>query len=252
MKNAILSGVQQGALSLRCLLGALFFALILLLASVDSLMDVFQTEPVSGFQGKPICDAVKTDAARFFVPILSTLPFAARYVEEIKSKYARSLLYRSSRAAYLAGKITACFASGGLVLVLGILLAYALSAVVLIPVEAPLSNNAEPTNWFQTLLPSLGLYFLSGGLWALVGMTASTWMESRYIAYAAPFVLYYVLIMLYERYFPTLYVLDPRAWLLPSPRWIGEGWGAALLVMELSAVSALIFCLRAGRRLMEL
>ena len=252
MKNAILSGVQQGALSLRCLLGALFFALILLLASVDSLMDVFQTEPVSGFHGKLICDAVKTDAARFFVPILSTLPFAARYVEEIKSKYARSLLYRSSRAAYLAGKITACFASGGLVLVLGILLAYALSAVVLIPVEAPLSNNAEPTNWFQTLLPSLGLYFLSGGLWALVGMTASTWMESRYIAYAAPFVLYYVLIMLYERYFPTFYVLDPRAWLLPSPRWIGEGWGAALLVMELSAVSALIFCLRAGRRLMEL
>ncbi len=252
MKNAILSGVRQGALSRRCLLGALFFALILLLASVESLMDVFQTEPVSGFHGKLICDAVKTDAARFFVPILSTLPFAARYVEEIKSKYARSLLYRSSRAAYLAGKIAGCFASGGLVLVLGILLAYALSAVVLIPVEAPLSKNAEPTNWFQTLLPSLGLYFLSGGLWALVGMTASTWMESRYIAYAAPFVLYYVLIMLYERYFPTFYVLDPRAWLLPSPRWIGEGWGAALLVMELSAVSALIFCLRAGRRLIEL
>ena len=248
MKNAILSGIRQGALSRRCLLSAAFFALILLLASVNSLMDAFQTEPVAGFHGKLICDAMESDAARFFVPILSTLPFAARYVEEIKSKYARSLLYRSSRAAYLAGKIAGCFASGGLVLVLGILLAYALSALILIPMEAPLSNNTEPTNWFQILF----LFFLSGGLWALVGMTASTWMESRYIAYAAPFVLYYVLIMFYERYFPTFYVLDPRAWLLPSPRWIGEGWGEALLVMELSVVSALIFSLRAGRRLMEI
>ena len=252
MKNAILSGIRQGVLSRRCLLGALFFALILLLVSVDSLLDAFQSEPAAGFHGKLICDAISTDAARFFVPILSTLPFAARYVEEIKSKYARSLLYRSSRAAYLAEKIAGCFASGGLVLVLGILLAYALSALILIPMEAPLSKNAEPTNWFQSLLPSLGLYYLSGGLWALVGMTASTWMESRYIAYASPFVLYYVLIMLYERYSPTFYVLDPRAGLLPSLRWIGEGWGAALLVIELSAVSALIFCLRAGRRLMEL
>ena len=101
-------------------------------------------------------------------------------------------------------------------------------------------------------MPPLRQFFLSSGLWALVGMTASTWMESRYIAYAAPFVLYYVLIMLYERYFPTFYVLDPRAWLLPSPQWIGEGWGEALLVMELSVVSALIFSLRAGRRLMEI
>lgn len=252
MKNAILSGIRQGALSRRCLLGAAFFALILLLASMNSLMDAFQTEPVAGFHGKLICDAMESDAAHFFVPILSTLPFAARYVEEIKSKYARSLLYRSSRAAYLAGKIAACFASGGLVLVLGILIAYALAAIMLIPMEAPLSKNTEPMNWFQTLLPSLSLYYLSGGLWALVGMTASTWMESRYIAYAAPFVLYYVLIMLYERYFPTFYVLDPRAWLLPSPRWIGEGWGAALLVMELSVVSALIFSLRAGRRFMEI
>ena len=69
-----------------------------------------------------------------------------------------------------------------------------------------------------------------GALWALVGMTLSALTDSRYIAYASPFVLFYLLVILYERYYDGLFVLYPREWLDPSPRWVYGRAGVAVLL----------------------
>ena len=91
-----------------------------------------------------------------------------------------------------------------------------------------------------------------GALWALVGMTLSALTDSRYIAYASPFVLFYLLVILYERYYDGLFVLYPREWLDPSPRWVCGRAGVAVLLAELGALAALAFARAARRRLARL
>ena len=72
---------------------------------------------------------------------------------------------------------------------------------------------------------------------------------SKYMAYASPFILYYVLIILNERYFENLYVLYPKEWLFPSDAWVMGGFGVILLLVELTAIVSLAFAITAKRRL---
>jgi hypothetical protein len=69
------------------------------------------------------------------------------------------------------------------------------------------------------------------------------------MAYASPFILYYVLIILNERYFPSLYALYPREWLFPSDAWVLGSFGATLLLMGLISITCVGFSVVAQRRL---
>ena len=91
--------------------------------------------------------------------------------------------------------------------------------------------------------------FASGAFWASIGMLFSNLTMSRYMAYASPFVIYYVLIILYERYFPVVYVLYPKEWLAPSSLWLYGNAGVLMIVAELTALAGLGAGLSAGRRL---
>ena len=85
------------------------------------------------------------------------------------------------------------------------------------------------------------MFFASGAFWSLTGMTFAALTDSKYMAYASPFVLFYLLIILYERYFDKLFVLYPREWLSPSPRWVFGKIGVAVLLTEFSVLMALAF-----------
>jgi hypothetical protein len=69
------------------------------------------------------------------------------------------------------------------------------------------------------------------------------------MAYASPFVLFYVLIILYERYFNSLYVLYPKEWLNPSGIWQYGTAGALLVVGELTVILALCSAYAGKRRI---
>ena len=89
----------------------------------------------------------------------------------------------------------------------------------------------------------------SGALWSILGMTFAAMTNSRFMAYASPFVLYYVLIILHERYFPDLFVLYPKEWLNPQSKWMFGDWGVVLLVMELLILASILFYLVGRKRL---
>lgn len=84
-----------------------------------------------------------------------------------------------------------------------------------------------------------GRLTLALGIFIAYGFAALT--DSKYMAYASPFVLFYLLIILYERYFDKLFVLYPREWLNPSPRWVFGKIGVAVLLTEFSLLMALAF-----------
>ena len=80
-------------------------------------------------------------------------------------------------------------------------------------------------------------------------MTFAALTNSRYMAYASPFVPYYLLIILRERYFPNFFVLYPKEWLNPRRQWLFGDWGVVLPVTELLIPASVFFNIVARKRL---
>ena len=131
---------------------------------------------------------------------------------------------------------------------MGGLFSWGASALLFMPME---KYAQEGESSVIEMLPVLGLLFLNGGFWSVVGMSMSTLMESKYISYATPFVLYYLLVILYERYFSDLFIIYPKTWTDPSA-WPFGCWGAAIFLLEMTLIFAILFAFRAGRRLQQL
>lgn len=146
------------------------------------------------------------------VPVLCSFPYATAWLADYQNGFLRLYLSRTSRGCYIGGKILACAISGGAVL--------ALAGRIYI------AFGPEK----QTEEIHLILFFLSGMLWSVLSAVLAAWSDNRYIAYGGGFVLYYLLIILHERYFNKLYCLYPLEWLSPEHIWIFGDDGIILLL----------------------
>ena len=227
---------------------------VLLLTSLQEMLAAFRsTELLShGFHHTLVLSALSAEGMALALPILCALPYTAAFLDDVKSGFIKAYLPRTTVDGYIMSRALACAASGGLALSLGILAAYGIAALLLLPLEAMRDYLLEPPGYFRQLLETLLMFFASGAFWALVGLTFATLTNSRYMAYASPFVLFYLLVILYERYFDKLYVLYPREWLNPSNKWVFGRVGVAVLLLELSALMALLFAWAAKRRLRQI
>ena len=225
-------------------------AMLVFLSSMDTILKLF---PVTSLQPNDyhtnfVISAIYSDTMVPFIPILAVLPFTANYIDDVKNRFARFFLIRTDYTTYLISHILVCFFSGGLVIAAGALLAWGASTLLFLPMEKAAEVSSDSTALF---LKICGLLFLNGGLWAIIGMTMSTIMESKYIAYASPFIVYYLLVILYERYFPNAWLLYPKNWLDPEVWPYGVG-SAALFLLELTFLCGLVFYIRGKRRLEQL
>lgn len=250
LKNSILTGLRQGV-CLRFLVGVIAVFVVIVASSIDTLLQLYRDAGIqpSGFHITFLLKALSSDTVSPFVAIVAILPFSGNYVDEVKSKFARFSMLRTSYSSYLLSRIIACFLLGGAVILAGVLVTYFTSMLVFLPMEKVATNEVSQ---FPEFIERCFLMFLNGGLWAVLGMTMSTVMESKYIAYASPFVVYYLLVMLYERYFPKAYLIYPREWLNPSANWPLGIWGVAILLLELTTLLGLVFYHRGKRRLEQL
>lgn len=155
-----------------------------------------------------------SDLFRMCVPVLCTLPYSTAWLTEYQSGFLKSSLVRTSMTSYILGKILACGISGGLLEVSGIWLFSMIK-----PQEGSTCQY--------------GLIFLSGMLWAVLAALLAAWSNNRYIAYGGSFVIYYLMVMLHERYFKQLYCLYPYEWLNPQHTWVFGNQGVAILLSGL-------------------
>lgn len=201
----------------------------------------------AGYANEFMISALQTKMTNSFVPILAVIPFSGKYIDDVKSKFIRFYIIRTDRKGYLLKKIANSFACGGSIFWGGGIVAWGIASLIFSPMEklAPSSGVA-----IQFLSNSL-LFFLVGGMWSVVGMTMSSFMESKYIAYTSPFIIYYLLIILCERYFPNVSLLHPLNW-TKADIWPFGVWGAAVFLLELTSISGLFFVIRAGKKLWEL
>ncbi len=251
MAKAILSNLRQALINKGFHVSLIGVVLVIFLSSVQDMLSAFRSEELlsNGFHDMLISNALTADGMMLALPILSALPYTASFIDDVKSGFIKEYLPRTTVTRYIVGKAVACAVSGGLVLAVGILIAYGFAALLFLPMEAYPQPGAEIPNYLGRLMETALMFFASGAFWSLTGMTFATLTNSRYMAYASPFVLFYVLIILYERYFDKLFVLYPREWLNPSSRWMFGRIGVAVLLIEFSVLMALAFAYAAKRRL---
>ena len=251
MKRAICAGLRQAIFSRGFVISTVGTAIILLFSSVQGILAGFRAEELlsPGFHSDLIMGALSSDAMALALPILAALPYTASFIDDVKSGFIKEYLPRTTVPRYIAGKAVGCAVSGGLTLSLGIFITYGFAALMFLPMEAyPKAGETVP-DYFGNLMETALMFFASGAFWSLTGMTFAALTDSKYMAYASPFVLFYLLIILYERYFDKLFVLYPREWLDPSPRWMFGKIGVAVLLIEFSMLMALAFAYAAKRRL---
>lgn len=247
--KVILLQLRRG-LNLRFWLATLFTFLLFFSASLNPILFSLKTANFfyHGYVNYLIIQALLSDTLSFFIPAIVALPSAAMYLEDVRSKYVVFHLIRGSYRGYIWGHCVACWLCGGGAALLGALGACGFAAIVFSPMAQAMESLKELGG--QIAL-HMTLLYLNGGLWAVLGMTMSTIMESKYIAYASPFIVYYLLVILYERYFPNAWLLYPKNWLNPEIWPYGVG-SAALFLLELTFLCGLIFYIRAKRRLEQL
>lgn len=249
MIKAIFSESRQ-VLNKSFYFGITAVIVLIFLSSLESLIQIRNITVLQqyGYHTEFVFDAIQTDIVLSFIPLIASLPFAACYIDEIKSKFVRHILFRSNYRTYIFSRITACYISGGCTIVIGIMLAWFLSALFFLPIEsAPQGNTAT----FRQVFPIFTVIFSYSGFWAVVGMTMSTLIESKYIAYASPFILYYLLVILCKRYYPNIFFLYPPNW-INLDLWPFSVWGAVVFLWELTILFMITFVVRAERRLREL
>ena len=216
--------------------------LCLCFAAFSDLYEVFFSEYpycALGYHETLLLKAMGSDMLLLVTPIIAAIPYTSAFVDDEKSGYIKSFLPRTSVTKYVVGKEIGCALSGGLALVVGIFAAYGLFALLLMPHEVLVDYYVEPL--FGQIAFRAWLFFLQGACWALVGMLLSTMTGNIYLAYAAPFILYYVLIILQERYFRSTFMLNPKNYLTLNGAWPLGGKSAMLLTAIILTILLLGF-----------
>lgn len=237
--------------NLKFLLALAGVVVTILISSIDGIISAFRTDTLLqyGHHASLILSTLSSDAFTLALPILCVLPYTTSFVDDVKSGFIKEYLSRTTVRNYLTGKIIACALSGGAVLAIGVAFAYAMSALTFTPMEAALKSGEMPVNYLAEIVGKTAICMFSGAFWSVLGMTFAALTNSRYMAYASPFVVYYVLIILHERYFPNFFVLYPKEWLNPQSEWMFGNWGVVLLLAELTVLAALCFRVVAKKRL---
>lgn len=195
--------------------------------------------------------ACGSEAVHLLLPVFSALPFTASFLDDVDSGFLKSYLPRAGRSHYVAGKLLAVGISGGAVCVAAIGIYYNILRLMLLPMEK--CAAAGSAGYGKDVGRVCVLFFCAGLLFSLLGMLFSILTSSKYMAFASPFVLEYVLIILHERYLKKLYMIDPKEWLTPTADvWFMGQFGVFLYMMLLILLVLLILALVMTRRLEEL
>ena len=87
-------------------------------------------------------------------------------------------------------------------------------------------------------IKSVAYFLLSDGV---LSATLAAISNSRYIAYGGSFVIYYILVILHDRYFEDIYCLYPYEWIQFQHTWLFDEQGIVILLSSLSALLFLIY-----------
>lgn len=217
-----------------------------------------------GYHLNVLNHGLKSEAFTFALPILATLSCGGAYLEEKNSGYYKFALPRYGRRQYVFAKVVVNLISGGFAVWLGVML----TAILEWAYFAPMEQNAEMARitgevaairyayaegaiWLKDgsvygvdgaqainsnmLIPCLqwaAIAALCGAMWAALSQLFALLTGNRYMAYTASFLISYLAIILFTRFFDSIYIFNPRQWFSPIRYWEGGNLGVMAILFE--------------------
>ena len=254
MKRAIWKDIKNSVCNLRFLAGIL---LILIAAFVSEGAMLKKIADAGGSVEGPgwfmafsyFTNTMKSSSEMsvlLFIPIAVTLAAGENTEEELRTRFYLFSSVRTGKRGYLYGKIAGLMVSGGLMVVLAMAVWLFVSIIGFSRFPTLGETEQATANFGIATGLSFVRVFLNGAMWALIGGLAAVVTKNRYMSYAVPFILYYVLSVFQERYYPKAYFLNPHYW---AASIYYEEW---VCIGSLSAVTllvAVLFLLTVKRRL---
>ena len=188
---------------------------------------------------------------QMLAPFLAAMPFTDSFVNDRDQGYGRLILQRAPYKKYLRSKALAVFVSGGISLVLVLLVMLGINALgdadwssrVFVS-NGPLTSAGGPFGFLYAINPLyyfsylLVLNFFMGGSFALIGLALSVLVGNRYVGIVGPVVITQLWSFLVQRTRSLTQLADPLESLLP---WYGvyEGTDAKMLPAQIIQVGVL-------------
>lgn len=210
-----------------------------------------QTEGLNaGWTLEFVIKTLQHEGMQFTLPIFAVLPFSAGFVEEWKSGMIKNVIGRVRKKDYLCSKAVTAACAGGATLVMGVLLLLGVSWFLFGRLEREALEQEALRELLRRYMELLLRYFLNGALWAETGLLMSAWLNHRLMAWLSPFMIYYLLIIFYERYFSWCHIMYPREWIAARQEWPLEQWSLCLWLLFLTVMTGYLFY-RTGERSLQ-
>ncbi len=228
----------------------LWAAVLLCLGGMAAGFPFYQMEaPLAAGSFLDYCKAaLEGQALLFLIPIAGALPMGAAFVRESSSGFLKLYLTRTNRMEYIKRKTLQIYMGGFLPFFLAGAGMLALAFLLVYPLE--LQGAMDWGKLWQVARVLLRVS-LSGGIVAgMAGIFAAVFMN-YYMAYGLPFVCYYLLVILKERYFAGMYAMYPAEWVAAKQDWGTDGSGIWVFLGAFSAAVMLLHGLALSGRLRE-
>lgn len=177
-------------------------------------------------------DLFYSDLFVYVLSIVAPLAYATSFVDEYKTRTWIYVLTRSgSFRKYKFTKIITTAFSGGTSVTVGMMISTLVFFIM--------SNDSMiqyPDQIVLGYLVHLLLLFIGGCIWALFGGFFATVMNNQYVAYASPFIMFYVGSVFQKRYYKDLPWLSPREWTFPLRMTLYQTIPIAVVVLIVSMI----------------
>lgn len=248
MKRIIWREIRNDVMNFRFLFGIILIVIVTIIsegAMLTKLANSYQSAEGPGwFVGYSYCmNGINT---LLFIPIAVVLPAGENAEAELRSRFFIFSYIRTGKREYLFSKAIGLLVSGGFLTFLAMVFLLIVSIIRFEHIPALVPEEVNVLELYSKTLLSFPRIFLNGALWALVGGLASVVSKNRYMAYAVPFVMYYVLTTFQERYYQKLFFLSPRYW--ATTLYYGDFFCIGILLIS-SLFIAFFFMLAIKRRL---
>lgn len=193
--------------------------------------------------------ALTSQAMIFFLPAAAAFSSGAAYVQEKSGGFLKLYCIRISRMEYIKRKLFLGYVSGFLPFFLAGLLVFCGCFLFLYPLE--LIGEMDKKAVWDSFLLLLRICF-TGGILAEFSGSFAALFQNYYMAYGLPFVCYYLLIILKERYFNDMYAMYPVEWILCEKNWGNGSSGIWMFFLVFTAAAVLLHGVLLYERIREL
>lgn len=184
--------------------------------------------------------ALSNDMLLAVLPIAAALPFSTAVIEDVKSGYIKQYLPLVSKRSYAVSKLCSCALASVLAVAVGLGLVYFGIYAYHMPLQKAFELADEQraaAELFRSNLQIMLRCLPAAALWSALALYIGTAGMNKFLAYISPFICYYVLVIIAERYSRGVLVLNPKNYITASGGWDG---GSPVVLSSLTALAAML------------